>query len=143
MPDLKVVRLPGRGRPQPPEKLDRSEQRAWRQIVDSMPDGFADGAAQIIIRRTVAQNAIAERMEDRLRRMAERGVDDIEAEIALGRAHREAVKSIIAGLTALRAAPRARAASRDTGRAFGRSPSGRRPWDPPPTIDQDDGEAPA
>jgi hypothetical protein len=76
--------------------------------------------------------------------MAEAGVDDIAVEIAIGRAHGERMKSVIQGLTALRATPRSRLTSRASGRAFTRSPTGRRPWDiRAPTIDasvNDDGD---
>jgi len=42
--DLNTVRLPGKGRPEPPGHLDGAELRIWRQIVDVSPGGFIDGA---------------------------------------------------------------------------------------------------
>jgi hypothetical protein len=127
-PDLNVVRLPGRGRPEPPTKLTQTESRAWRDIVDASPDGFIDGAGQLILRRVVAQIATAERHEQRLRQIAEAG-GPLEAELEVARAHRDTTKSIVAGLASLRATPKARIRPRDAQRIFDRSPSGRRPWD--------------
>jgi hypothetical protein len=126
----KLVLLPGRGRPEPPSKLTQAEQKAWRAIVDASPDGFLDGAAQLLLRQVVAEIAVADRHAERLRRMAvsRHGVA-LEDELAIGRAHRDVVKSIIAGMTALRATPRSRVRPRDAARAFHRSPSGPRPWD--------------
>jgi hypothetical protein len=126
--DLDVVRLPGRGRPEPPSRLTQAEQRAWRAIVDASPDGFIDGAGQLILKRVVGQIAIAERHEERLKRIAETG-GDLEAELEVAAAHRDTTKSIIAGLIALRATPRSRMESRNARDAFARAPSGRRPWD--------------
>jgi hypothetical protein len=127
-----LVLLPGRGRPEPPPKLNETEQRAWRAIVDASPDGFLDGAAQLLLRQVVAEIAVADRHAERLRRMAasREGVA-LEDELAIGRAHRDVVKSIIAGMTALRATPRSKVRPRDAGRAFDRAPSGPRPWDDP------------
>jgi hypothetical protein len=126
--DVNVVRLPGRGRPEPPAKLTQAESRAWRTIVDSSPDGFIDGAGQLLLKRIVAQIAVAERHEERLRRIAEAG-GDLEDELEVSRAHCDVAKSIIVGLTALRATPRARMESRNARDAYARAPSGRRPWD--------------
>jgi hypothetical protein len=130
--DLHVVRLPGRGRPEPPAKLAAAEQTAWRSIVDAMPDGWADGAAQLVLRRIVAQIAVAERHEERLRRIAESGAD-LEVELAIAKAHRDTTKSIAAAMGVLRATPRSRMEDRNGARAardhFARSPRGRRPWD--------------
>jgi hypothetical protein len=134
--DLRVVSLPGRGRPEPPEQLDDAETRAWQAIVDASPDGFLDGAGQLILRQVVTQVALGERHARHLRKMAEAGVDDVEAEITIGRAHAEAMKNTVHGMTALRATPKSRMRSRDSARAFDRSPSGRRPWEVrAPTIE--------
>ena len=126
--DLNIVRLPGKGRPEPPSKLTQAESRAWRAIVDSSPDRWLDPAGQLILRRVVAEIAVAERHEERLRRIAETG-GDLEAELEVSRAHRDTTKSIVAGLTSLRATPRSRMESRNARDAFARAPSGRRPWD--------------
>jgi hypothetical protein len=145
------VRLPGRGRPEPPAKLAAAESAAWRAIVDASPDGWLDGAGQLILRRIVAEIAVAERHEERLRRIAESG-GDLEAELEVASAHRVTMKSIIEGLTALRATPKSKMmnsnASQLARNAFTRSPSGRRPWDieataskpSPPMTEADDGE---
>jgi hypothetical protein len=149
--DLNIVRLPGRGRPAPPRSLSQTEQQTWRAIVDSSPGGFLDGAAQVVLRRVITQVSIAERHEERLRRIAESG-GDLESELEIAGAHREASKAIISGLTALRATPRSRMESRDARNTFKHSPRGRRPWDieakvvksdRAPELDETDhGEAP-
>jgi hypothetical protein len=107
-----VVRLPGRGRPEPPATLAQAEQSAWRAIVDSSPDRWLDPAAQLVLRRIVAEIAIAERHEERLRRIGESG-DDLEAELEIAHAHRQTTKSILDALTVLRATPRSRMAARN------------------------------
>ena len=77
--DLSIVPLlPGRGRPEPPKALDQIEARAWNDVVDALPDRFLDPAGQLVLRRMVTQVAIAERLEERLRRLADMG-DDPEA----------------------------------------------------------------
>jgi hypothetical protein len=124
----RLVLLPGRGRAEPPKGLNSSEQKAWRAIVDASPERYLDGAAQLLLRRVVAEIAIAERHEERLRRMAQ--YPDLDAEIIIAKAHRDTARAITLGLTALRCTPQARQASRDAGRQHDRSPSGRRPWDP-------------
>jgi hypothetical protein len=126
--DLHIVPLPGKSRPAPPSKLSASEQQAWRAIVDAAPGGFINGAGQIILRRAVAEIVVAERHEERLRRIAEGG-GDLEAELELSKAHQNVSKSIVALMTALRATPRARMESKTALRSFSRAPSGRRPWD--------------
>ena len=69
--DLSIVpMLPGKGRPEPPKALDQAEARAWNDVVDALPDRFLDPAGQLVLRRVVTQVAIAERLEDRLRRLA-------------------------------------------------------------------------
>jgi hypothetical protein len=43
--DISIVpMLPGKGRPEPPVELDRAEARAWRDVVDSLPDRWLDPA---------------------------------------------------------------------------------------------------
>lgn len=147
--DLNAVRLPDRGRPEPPAQLDAAEAKAWRSIVDASPDGFLDGAAQLILRQVVAQVAVADRHAERLRALASQPEDHVEAEIAIARAHREATASIVKGMTSLRATPRSRDRPRDAGRLFDREPpAGQvRPWEVrAPTIEaeaNDDGDATA
>jgi hypothetical protein len=82
------------------------------------------------LRRVVAEVVVAERVEQRLRAIAASGDEGaLEAELALARAHRDTTKSIIAGMTCLRATPRARVELRAARSAFARAPSGPRPWD--------------
>jgi hypothetical protein len=140
----KLVLLPGRGRPSPPPKMSASEQAAWRAIVDASPERYLDGASQLLLKQVVIQITVADRHAERLRRMAQH--PDLEAEIVIAKAHRDALRAITAGMTALRATPRARQASRDAGRAFDRSPAGPRPWDPADDVivdRDDDGDTPA
>jgi hypothetical protein len=139
--DSNIVRLPGRSRPAPPAKLTQAEQRAWRAIVDASPDRFIDGAGQLILRRVVAQIALAERHEQRLANIARAG-GDLNDELAVAKAHRETAKSIIAGMAALRATPRSRVRSRAAGNAFAAAPRGRRPWDLDVTAEAVETEAP-
>jgi hypothetical protein len=126
--DLSIVRLPGRDRAAPPADLSEPQRQAWRAIVDSAPGGFLDGAAQLVLRRILAQIALVERHEERLERIAEAG-GDFESEREIGREHREVSKSIVALMTALRVTPRSRMAARNARDRYARSPSGRRPWD--------------
>jgi hypothetical protein len=126
--DLQVVRLPGQGRPEPPATLTGVERSAWLAVVDASPERWLDPAGQLVLRRIVAEIAIAERCEERLRCLIEAG-GDLEVELEIARAHRETTKAIIGGLTALRATPRSKMTSRRARDVYARSPSGRRPWD--------------
>src|SRR5215510_11920545 len=62
-----VPRVPGRGRPEPLADLDSIEQRIWREVVDALPGHWLDSAGQLVLRRLVAQAAVSERQEARLR----------------------------------------------------------------------------
>jgi hypothetical protein len=126
-----VPMLPGKGRPAPPKALDLMERRAWRDIVDALPDRWLDPAGQLVLRRTVSQIAIAERLEARLRRVALLADDPeaLEAEQLFARAHREAAKAVVHGLTALRATPRSRMAAREGRSRFERGAAAFRPWE--------------
>ena len=130
--DLSIVPLvPGKGRPEPPKALDQTEARAWNDVVDALPDRFLDPAGQLVLRRTVTQVAIAERLEDRLRRLAQMDDDPeaLEAEAKLAAMHRETAKAVIAGLTVLRATPRSRMAARESRSRFERGAGAFRPWE--------------
>jgi hypothetical protein len=146
--DLSVIRLPGKGRPEPSPKLSQAEQRDWRAIVDSTPDRWLDPAGQLIFQRLVTQIGVTERHEQRLRQIAEAG-GPLEAELEVARAHRDASKAVVAMMTALRATPRARTRPRGAESAFARAPSGQRPWDieAQATVtgasETEDGDAPA
>ena len=130
--DLSIVPLlPGRGRPEPPKALDQIEARAWNDVVDALPDRFLDPAGKLVLRRTVTQVAIAERLEVRLRRLADMGDDPeaLAAEAQLAAMHRETAKAVIHGLTALRATPRSRMAARESRSRFERGAGALRPWE--------------
>jgi hypothetical protein len=130
--DISIVpMLPGKGRPEPPAELDQAEARAWRDVVDALPGQWVDAASQLVLRRVAAQIAIAERLEDRLRRLGEMPTDPeaLEAEKAVAAMHRETAKAITLGLTALRATPRSRMAAREGRSRFERGAPSFRPWD--------------
>ena len=97
-----------------------------------MPDRFLDPARQLVLRRVVTQVAIAERLEDRLRRLALMD-DDPEAlgaeALPIAAMHRETAKAVIAGLTVLRATPRSRMAARESRSRFERAAGTLRPWE--------------
>ena len=128
--DLSIVPLlPGKGRPEPPKALDQIEARAWNDVIDALPDRWLDPAGQLVLRRTVTQVAIAERLEERLRRLSEMEDDPeaLEAEKTIAAMHRETAKAVLLGLTALgrrrgAAWPRAKAG---TASNAGREPCGR------------------
>jgi hypothetical protein len=129
--DLSIVpMLPGKGRPEPPKALDQNEARAWNDVIDALPGHWINASAQLVLRRVVAQVAIAERLEARLRSLAAMGDDPeaLEAEQALAVMHRETAKSVIYGLSALRATPRSRMAARE-GRAKFERGAAFRPWE--------------
>jgi hypothetical protein len=88
-----IIPLPGKGRPAPSPKLTRSEQAAWRAIVDSSPERWLDPAAQQLLRRLVVQVGLAERFEQRLRRVAAAG-GPIEAEIERRQGDSRAVRRV-------------------------------------------------
>src|SRR5262245_34656418 len=82
--------IPGAGRPDPPSHLDASEAQIWRAVVGALPDRWIDAAGEQILLRLVAQAAIAQRHEGRLRELrAQRSPDDPEI-AALSTAHRAA-----------------------------------------------------
>jgi hypothetical protein len=130
--DLSIVPLvPGKGRPEPPKALDQTEARAWNDVIDALPGHWIDASAQLVLRRVVAQVAIAERVEARLRDLAMREDDPeaLEAEQMLAVMHRETTKSVIYGLSALRATPRSRMAAREGQNKFARGAGAFRPWE--------------
>jgi hypothetical protein len=83
-----VPMLPGKGRPAPPKELDQIEAQARNDVVDALPAQWLDAASQLVLRRLVCQIVIAERLEDRLRRLAllEDDPEALEAEQLLARA---------------------------------------------------------
>jgi hypothetical protein len=121
--------VPGHGRPTPPRGLDAIEKRIWRDVVDALPDHWLDPAGQLILRRLVAQAAIAERREARLRQLRAQGSIDEEEELdALAGLHSVTAKTVAYLLTQLRATPRSRMVSRTAGPLVEQAPT-TRPWE--------------
>ena len=118
--------VPGGGRPPPPAGLDRLERRIWRDVVDALPAHWLDPAGQLVLRRLVAQAAIAERREARLRQLRAEGQDGGEDADVLATMH-----GITAKIVALFVGSAARHAALAHGLAC-RRPRGRgRPQIPP------------
>jgi phage terminase small subunit len=120
--------LPGRGRPEPPDDLDELEQRIWRQVVEALPGHWLDTAGQVILRRLVAQAAVSERQELRLRQLRAQEQDDGEEAGALAVQHGGVAKNVAYLLSQLRATPRSRTVSRAAGSRLEQAPDSR-PWD--------------
>ena len=126
---LSVVPLvPGQGRPEPPTSLDALEQQIWRDVVDALPAHWLDLAGQLILRRLVAQAAISERREARLRLMRAQDQDDGEGADALAALHGVSAKTVAYLLGQLRATPRSRIGSRAAGPQVEQAPK-LRPWE--------------
>ena len=120
--------IPGAGRPDPPSHLDANEAQIWRAVVGALPDYWIDRAGEQILLRLVAQGAIAQRQEGRLRELrAQRLPDDPEI-AALSTTHGVAAKVITHLLASLRATPRSRMVSRAAGPKMSEVPRSR-PWD--------------
>ena len=123
-----VPLVPGQGRPEPPVELDTLEARVWREVVAALPAHWIDPAGQLILRRLVAQSAIAERLEERIRALRSQGQDDSKEAGALAARHDVAGKAVANLLTQLRATPRSRMVSRAAGPQIART-SSLRPWE--------------
>jgi hypothetical protein len=106
--ELGVVPIQGIGRPPPPPNLDAIEAHIWRAVVDASPAFAIDPAAQIILRRLVAQAALCEQREARLRQLREERSDSDEELLALATAHGNGAKTVTFLLTSLRATPRSK-----------------------------------
>jgi hypothetical protein len=132
----RAPQVPGQGRPEPPEHLDDLEQAIWTEVVDALPPYWVDAAAQLVLRRLVAQAAIAERVEARLRLLRAREQDATDDAEALGARHAATAKTVTYLLTALRGTPRSRDIARKAGPAVDHVPPFR-PWE----IEADDGGA--
>jgi hypothetical protein len=126
---LSTAPVPGSGRPSPPRGSDAIERHIWNAVVDSLPDRWCNPSAQEVLRQAVAQAAVARRLEQRLRKLRAQNLDSPSDEeySATVVAHREASKSATFLLSALRATPRSRAASREVKTAIERTPP-TRPW---------------
>jgi hypothetical protein len=122
------VPVPGQGRPPPPSHLDTWECAIWIEVVAALPPYWIDGAAQLVLRRLVAEAAIAERYEARLRRLRGDGLDTSEDAEALAIRHAAVAKAVTYLLTALRGTPRSRDVARDAGSEIKKVPSFR-PWE--------------
>jgi hypothetical protein len=126
---LAVVPLvPGQGRPQPPDNLDALEKQIWRDVVDALPAQWLDLAGQLVLRRLVAQAAISERREARLRQLRALDQDGGEDADALAALHGVSAKTVAYLLGQLRATPRSRMVSRTAGPQFEQAPKSR-PWE--------------
>src|SRR5215831_17333173 len=126
---LAVVPLvPGQGRPQPPVDLDPLEQKVWRDVVAALPGHWIDPAGQVVLRRLVAQAAVAERQEARLRQLRGQEQDDREEAAELTIAHGAVAKTVAQLLAELRATPRSRMISRAAGQRLDQT-SESRPWE--------------
>ena len=135
--DLSIVpMLPGKGQPRTAQgarsdrgqSLERRRRRLARPMDRRLP-------RQIVLRRLVAQarTIAAERVEGPVifadLAMREDDPEALEAEqVPLPSMHRETAKSVIHGLTALRATPRSRMAPREGGQAA-RGAGAFRPWE--------------
>jgi hypothetical protein len=123
-----VPLVPGQGRPEPPADLDAFEQRVWREVIAALPAHWVDPAGQLVLRRLVAQVAVSERWEARLRQLRAEGRDADEDTSKLVAMHGAAAKTIAHLLGQLRATPRSRMVSRAAGPQIART-SSHRPWE--------------
>jgi len=126
---LSVVPLvPGQGRPEPPTSLDALEKQIWRDVVDALPAHWLDLAGQLILRRLVAQAAISERREARMRQLRAQDRDGGEDADALAALHGVSAKTVAYLLGQLRATPRSRMVARAAGPQVEQTPRSR-PWE--------------
>ena len=123
-----VPMVPGQGRPEPPASLDALERQIWRDVVDALPAHWLDLAGQLILRRLVAQAAISERREARLRQLRAHDRDGGEDADALAALHGGSAKTVAYLLGQLRATPRSRIVSRAAGPQLEQAPT-LRPWE--------------
>ena len=123
-----VPLVPGQGRAEPPAELDTLEQRVWREVIAALPAHWVDPAGQLILRRLVAQVAVSERWEARLRQLRTEDRDAGEEVAKLVAMHGAAAKTIAHLLGQLRATPRSRMVSRAAGPQIART-SSLRPWE--------------
>jgi hypothetical protein len=118
----------GQGRPEPPPDRDELEQSIWRAVVDALPAHWVDRAGEIVLRRLVAQAAVAQRREARLRELRAVGRDIGEDADAVVAQHGVGAKLVAFLLGTLRATPKARERSRDAEPAVNRAAKFR-PWE--------------
>jgi hypothetical protein len=108
--------------------LDSLEKRIWQDVVNALPPNWLDLAGQLILRRLVAQAAISERREARLRQLRAEEKDDGEDAAELAAIHGVSSKTVAYLLGQLRATPRSRIVSRAAGPQFEQAPKWR-PWE--------------
>ena len=87
-----------------------------------------DTAGQVILRRLVAQAAVSERQELRLRQLRAQQQDDGEEAGALAAQHGVVAKNVAYLLSQLRATPRSRVVPRAAGSRLEQAPDSR-PWE--------------
>jgi hypothetical protein len=122
--------MPGAGRPEPPAALDPIEARIWRDVTDALPGHWIDLAGQLVLRRLVCQAAIAERKEQRIRRLSRDVSDAVDEQLdALAVSHSATAKTIAYLLAQLRATPRSRMVPRDARFEPSRREPESRPWE--------------
>jgi hypothetical protein len=124
-----IPRVPGRGRPQPPSDLDPIEQRIWGEVLDALPDHWIDSAGCLILRRLVAQAAVCERQEARLREFRAQEDDASEESVDLTAQHGITAKNVAFLLDQLRATPKSRLRPPVAGSKVERHASDWRPWE--------------
>jgi hypothetical protein len=124
-----IPRVPGRGRPQPPSDLDPIEVRIWGEVLDALPDHWVDSAGCLILRRLVAQSAVCERQEARLRAFRAQEQDDSEESVELAAQHGITAKNVAYLLDQLRATPKSRLRPPVAGSKIERHASDWRPWE--------------
>jgi hypothetical protein len=116
-------------RPDPPDRMTAAESRIWRAFVDDAPGGWFGPAAQVLLRQVVTTVVAADRHARRLRQMAAEGAP-LETELMVQKAHRDATKAMIVGMTSLRLTPRSRVDIGVARHAFAVAPApGLKPWD--------------
>jgi hypothetical protein len=98
-------------------------------VVDALPAHWLDTAGQIVLRRLVAQAAIAEGREARLRQLRTQDRDSGEDADALAILHSATSKTVAYLLTQLRATPRSRIVARAAGPQVEQAPMAMRPWE--------------
>jgi hypothetical protein len=125
---LRRAPCPRAGPPGPASEPDALEKQIWSDVVDALPAHWLDLAGQLILRRLVAQAAIAERREARLRQLRAQDQDSGEDADAIAALHGVSAKTVAYLLSQLRATPRSRIVSRSAGPQFDEAPKSR-PWE--------------
>ena len=108
--------------------MDALERRIWRDVAGALPAHWLDLAGQLILRRLVAQAAISERREARLRQLRAQDLDGGEDADALAALHSVSAKTVAYLLGQLRATPRSRMISRAAGPQIEQATKWR-PWE--------------